>query len=135
MTENAPENSRSQSLVDALIRLRWYKYIALFLISVLFSVFASYDFEQNKFFPGDLLSGLYIAFITGLIFSIIYDLFIHSETEKANEARDEDLAKKLSKEILGAYGIEILPKPQAKLFLQSIVDDSNSLQVLAELLG
>lgn len=118
-------------LVSALRSVLFYKYFVLVALSVVLVVFLTYDPHNETFDLTNLGGNFLTAVLAGLLMTIIYDTFVKKEQQLLERENIESMAHSLSGEILGRYGISVIPEDQLESFMEDVVNDERCLHLLS----
>lgn len=111
-------------------KLKFWKYTLLIVLSAVCIAFAIATTTDADKYPS-LWSNLASSAITGLILSIVYDLFVKRENDLTSKVDLNELGQQISARILGAYGPKVIPDDQLRRFFDEATADDRALMALA----
>lgn len=118
-------------LIRSLKSVTAYKYAVLLILLIVLIVSLSYDQATGAANFKEFGSNFLTAIVTGLLLTLVQDLFVRKEMNLAEEIKLQSLAHALSTEILGRYGLSVVPQEQLGEFISEIVKDESCLNLLA----
>lgn len=124
-------NNDIASEFQVLVRkLKFWKYALLTVLSAVCLGFAlTTTTDPDKY--SSLWANLTSSAITGLILSVVYDLFIKRENDLTTRSDLAALGEQISTRVLGAYGPRVIPDDQLRRFFDEMMSDDRALAALA----